>query len=91
MREATSPRGEFRERPSREERAKFVRKKKCRFCVEKATEIDYKQVMILRKFVTERGKIIPRRITGTCAYHQRYLTNAIKIARNIALMPYLAQ
>ena len=65
------------------------RKKVCAFCVDKAgTEIDYKDVAKLRKYISERGKIIPRRVTGTCAYHQRQLTVAIKRARQIALLPY---
>ena len=65
-----------------------VRKKYCRFCVDKST-IDYKNSEVLRKFTTERGKIIPRRVSGNCALHQRRLTNAIKRARYIALLPYL--
>ncbi|MCR5154697.1 MAG: 30S ribosomal protein S18 [Lachnospiraceae bacterium] len=64
------------------------RKKVCVFCAEKSTEIDYKDVAKLKRFVSERGKILPRRITGTCAKHQRALTTAIKRARHIALMPY---
>jgi len=64
------------------------RKKVCVFCGEKAQPIDYKDVATLRKYVSERGKILPRRITGTCSKHQRHLTTAIKRARHIALMPY---
>ena len=64
------------------------RKKVCIFCGEKAQKIDYKDVSTLRKFISERGKILPRRITGTCAKHQRAITTAIKRARHIALMPY---
>ena len=64
------------------------RKKVCSFCMEKAETIDYKDTAKLRKYITERGKIVPRRVTGTCAYHQRELTTAIKRARQIALMPY---
>ena len=64
------------------------RKKVCIFCGEKAQPIDYKDVATLKKYVSERGKILPRRITGTCAKHQRALTTAIKRARHIALMPY---
>ena len=64
------------------------KKKICVFCAEKATSIDYKDVAKLRKFVSERGKILPRRITGNCAKHQRALTTAIKRARHISLMPY---
>ena len=70
----------------------FVRKKKvCRFCVDKADFIDYKRAEILAPFVQERGKILPRRMTGTCARHQRWLTVAIKRAQNIALLPFAAQ
>lgn len=64
------------------------RKKVCAFCVEKAESIDYKDVAKLRKFTSDRAKILPRRVTGTCARHQRELTTAIKRARQIALMPY---
>ena len=64
------------------------RKKVCQFCVEKAEVIEYKDVSKLRKFVSERSKILPRRVTGTCAKHQRELTTAIKRARHLALLPY---
>ncbi|MBQ3848662.1 MAG: 30S ribosomal protein S18 [Clostridia bacterium] len=64
------------------------RKKVCPFCVEKAENIDYKDVAKLRKFVSERGKILPRRISGACAKHQRQLTTAIKRARHVALLPF---
>jgi small subunit ribosomal protein S18 len=64
------------------------RRKVCRFCAEKTLPIDYKEVRILSNFVTERGKIIPSRITGTCAGHQRQLTTAIKRARTSALLPF---
>ena len=64
------------------------KRKVCAFCVDKAESIDYKDITKLRKFVTERGKILPRRISGTCAKHQRELTVAIKRARNLALLPY---
>ena len=64
------------------------RRKVCQFCAEKGSEIDYKDVETLKKFVTERGKILPKRITGTCAMHQRELTRAIKRARIVALLPY---
>lgn len=64
------------------------RKKVCVFCGEKNAEIDYKDVNKLKRYVSERGKILPRRITGNCAKHQRALTVAIKRARHIALMPY---
>ena len=66
------------------------RKKVCAFCVEKAQTIDYKDAAKLRRFTSDRAKILPRRVTGTCAYHQRELTTAIKRARHIALLPYTA-
>ena len=66
------------------------RRKVCNFCVDKIQQIDYKDTGKLRRFVTERGKILPRRTTGTCAMHQRQLTVAIKRARQIALLPYVA-
>jgi len=65
-----------------------MRRKVCRFCADKDVNIDYKDAKTLRNFVTERGKIIPRRIYGTCAKHQRELTEAVKRARQIALLPY---
>jgi small subunit ribosomal protein S18 len=67
------------------------KRKVCAFCVEKATSIDYKDINKLRKYVTERGKILPRRISGTCAKHQRQLTDAIKRSRNIALLPFTTE
>ena len=66
------------------------RKKVCQFCADKTKEIDYKDVETLKKYVTERGKILPKRITGTCAMHQREVTTAIKRARIVALLPYQA-
>ena len=66
------------------------RKKVCAFCAEKIEDIDYKDVVRLRKYVSERAKILPRRITGTCAEHQRQLTTAVKRARHMALMPYIS-
>jgi len=67
---------------------RFPRKKICRFCTDKVVDIDYKDIKRLRNLITERGKIIPRRISGNCARHQRQLGTAIKRARNIALMPF---
>lgn len=67
------------------------RKKVCQFCAEKATNIDYKDLAKLKKYITERGKILPRRITGACAKHQRMVTRAIKRARAIALLPYTTE
>jgi small subunit ribosomal protein S18 len=66
------------------------RKKVCQFCADKTELIDYKDIEKLRKYVTERGKILPKRITGTCAEHQRAVTTAIKRARIVALLPYVA-
>jgi len=65
----------------------FQRRKVCRFCADKQATIDYKDPRTLRSFVSERGKIVPRRISGNCAKHQREITEAIKRARNIALLP----
>ena len=78
--------------PAKRGKRSFVRKKKvCRFCVDKADYIDYKKADILVQFVQERGKILPRRITGTCSRHQRWLTVAIKRAQNIALLPFATE
>jgi|SRR5208282_4460308 len=66
------------------------RKKVCRFCAEQIHDVDYKQFQFLRTFTTERGRILSSRITGTCAGHQRQLANAIKLARYLALLPYVA-
>jgi small subunit ribosomal protein S18 len=78
--------------PAKRGKRSFVRKKKvCRFCVDKADFIDYKKAEILAPFIQERGKILPRRMTGTCSRHQRWLTVAIKRAQNIALLPFAAE
>jgi small subunit ribosomal protein S18 len=78
--------------PAKRGKRSFVRKKKvCRFCVDKADFIDYKKAEILAPFIQERGKILPRRMTGTCARHQRWLAVAIKRAQNIALLPFAAE
>ena len=77
---------EMQKQPVRMNRKK---KKVCVFCAEKVENIDYKDVAKLKKYVSERGKILPRRITGNCAKHQRALTVAIKRARHISLMPYV--
>ena len=65
-----------------------AKRKVCNFCADKAVNIDYKDVAKLRKYISEKGKILPRRVTGTCAMHQRKLTTAIKRARIIALVPF---
>jgi small subunit ribosomal protein S18 len=67
----------------------YMKRKVCRFCADKNLRIDYKEVDILRRFVTEGGKIIPRRISGNCSKHQRLMAREIKLARSIALLPYL--
>lgn len=77
--------------PRRGKRQYFRKKKVCRFCVEKVDFIDYKKVEMLQPFVQERGKILPRRMTGTCSKHQRWLGVAIKRARNIALLPFATE
>ncbi|HEV2276237.1 MAG TPA: 30S ribosomal protein S18 [Acidobacteriaceae bacterium] len=69
----------------------FRRKKVCKFCVEKIDVIHYRDVRLLQQFVAERGKIVPRRLTGVCTTHQRSLARAIKQARNIALLPFAAR
>ncbi|HWR41418.1 MAG TPA: 30S ribosomal protein S18 [Patescibacteria group bacterium] len=75
----------------RRERGRKPKKKVCSFCVDKVASIGYKDVGKLRRYTTERGKILPRRISGNCAKHQRQLTLAIKRARNIALLPFTAE
>ncbi|MBE6085901.1 MAG: 30S ribosomal protein S18 [Selenomonas ruminantium] len=75
----------------RRDRSRRPRRKVCSFCVDKVEHIDYKDVAKLRRFITERGKILPRRISGNCAKHQRQVTVAIKRARNIALLPFTAE
>lgn len=66
----------------------YMRKRVCRFCQDQNIEIDYKDPKMLKHFITERGKIMPRRMTGTCANHQRKLKEAIKMARHIAFLPF---
>lgn len=73
------------------ERGRRPRRKVCSFCVDKVEEIDYKDVAKLRRYITERGKILPRRISGNCAKHQRKMTTAIKRARNVALLPFTCE
>lgn len=104
--EVTTPAGRPQGRPERPDRPdrgpggpggrdggrKFFRRKKvCKFCVEQIDDINYKDVRLLGQFVAERGKIVPRRLTGVCTPHQRRLTAAIKRARNIALLPFAAR
>lgn len=70
---------------------KRKKRRQCNFCADKVEAIDYKDLPKLRRYITERGKILPRRITGNCAIHQRDLTTAIKRARTMALLPYTAE
>jgi small subunit ribosomal protein S18 len=72
----------------RKERGRKPKKKVCSFCVEKLPTVDYKEATRLRRFITERGKLLPRRISGNCAKHQRQLTTAVKRARIMALLPF---
>ena len=80
-----------KEKNERPFRARKAKKKVCQFCVDKVADIDYKDITKLRRYVSERAKILPRRVTGTCAKHQRQLTIAIKRARHIALLPFSAE
>lgn len=77
------------EKPVKKFRKPVQKKKVCAFCIAGETEIDYKDISKIKKYVTEKGKIIPRRQTGVCAKHQRELTVAIKRARNMAMLPYI--
>lgn len=86
---ASESEGRDEERDGRAKSKTYFRKKVCRFCANKA-KIDYKDADALRRYMTERGKILPRRITGTCAKHQREVAKAIKRARAISLLPYVA-
>ena len=90
------PQGRGRGRPNYQNqggrpRRGYFRRKVCRLCVGKINSVDYKDVDMLRKFVTERGKIMPRRMTGTCAKHQRIISAAVKRARMVALLPYVSK
>ena len=75
----------------RRDRGRRPRRKVCSFCVDKVEHIDYMDTARLRKYITERGKIMPRRMSGVCAEHQRALAKAIKTARQVALLPYVAE
>ena len=78
------------DRAARRPRGRRPRRQVCQFCVDKVEHIDYKEIARLRRYINERGKILPRRMSGTCAKHQRQLSVAIKRARAIALLPYTA-
>ena len=82
-------RGASAKRKSTKERK--PKRKSCSICIEKLTGLDYKDTLRLRRFITERGKIVPRRISGNCAKHQRWLTDAVKRARVIALLPFTSE
>lgn len=75
----------------RQPKERRLKRKPCSFCIEKAVAVSYRDLARLRKYISERGKIVPRRISGTCAKHQRMLTTAIKRARQIAFLPYVAE
>ena len=75
----------------RREKSRKARRKVCAFCVDKVVDIDFKETGRLRRYITERGKIVPRRISGNCAKHQRQVTIAIKRARHVALMPFTTE
>lgn len=87
--EAAAPAENAEKRPYRQNNMRGRRKKVCLFCTDKTAVIDYKDASRLRKYISERGKILPRRVSGTCAKHQRELTTAIKRARVLALLPYV--
>lgn len=77
--------------PKKQWRGRKPKRRSCAFCAEKAREIDYKDALRIRRFVTDRGKILPRRVSGNCAKHQRLLAVAIKRARELALLPYAGE
>lgn len=81
----------FKKRDRRDSKSLFFRKKSCRFCYDKTETIDYKDAVKLRRFITEKSKILPNRMTGNCAKHQRAIATAIKRARYIALLPYVSE
>ncbi|HBA26456.1 MAG TPA: 30S ribosomal protein S18 [Nitrospinae bacterium] len=80
-----------KEKKVRRKRVQFIAKRNCRFCADKVDYIDYKDIKTLKTLVTERGKIMPSRVSGNCAKHQRQLTYAIKRARNIAILPFTVE
>jgi small subunit ribosomal protein S18 len=84
-------RGGGREERLRKERGRRPKKKVCSFCVDKVEQVDFKEVIRLRRYISERGKMLPRRVSGNCAKHQRQLTTAIKQARIMALLPFTVE
>ena len=91
MSEEVEERDVMEEKVASKKNKKIGKKKVCSFCVDHVEEIDYKDVAKLKRYITEKGKILPRRQTGTCAEHQRALTVAIKRAREMALIPYVGE
>lgn len=91
MREGKRGKWQQKKKPKKGAKKRVFFKKKCKFCLDKTEKIDYKDIARLKKFVTEKGKILPRRATGNCARHQRSTALAVKRARFIALLPYLAE
>ncbi len=91
MRELATRDSRGRSQGKKEWRGRRLKRRNCTFCSEKAVVIDYKDINRLRRFVTERGKILPRRVSGNCARHQRVLATAVKRARELALLPYTAE
>lgn len=89
--QARGTRGDPKKRKGGKRKKPYFRKRVCRFCTDKRAVMDYKDVAFMQKFITERGRVMPSRITGTCAKHQRRLVKAIKRARFIALLPFLAR
>ena len=89
--QSSGPRPDRPARPRGRPGGRFGRRRVCSFCVDKVTAIDYKEPARLRRFISDRGKIEPRRKTGTCARHQRALTTALKRARHLALLPFTAE
>ena len=88
---STREREETRGRATGLDRRRPFRRKVCKFCLDRVERIDYKDTLRLAKFTSERGKILPRRVSGSCAKHQRQLARAVKRARVVSLMPYLAE
>jgi small subunit ribosomal protein S18 len=86
---SSAPRGRSGPGGQQGRKRTYYRKKICRFCLKNSPAIDYKEIRTLKYFITERGKIIPRRISGNCAKHQRLISVAVKRARNVALLPYV--
>ena len=91
MRKPSTETTEHRDRRERRERRHTSRRKPCKFCADRIGAVDYKDITRLQKFTSKRGKILPSRVSGNCAAHQRQLARAIKRARQIALLPFIAE